>query len=174
MKVIKIILTFILQLILIVSEIGLGLMLCSKNFLTPESLSENIQQIDIQEILVDEEGNKTETGKQIYSFFEYANLSESETNLILNDGAAKKMLGDFISTATLSQTDDTIEIKYPSISEITNVVYNNYDKIKDTYNIDKDKSEVTKEDIQAKISENYGDIRAKLKAFAESLGESNE
>ena len=171
MKVVKFVGTLLLQIILIIAVAGLGVMVSSKELISVEKVSENIQKIDITEIMVDEKGEPTKTGAQVYDLMKHANISQKDADVLMNDGQFKAIIGDFVSSASLHQIDETVDIVYPSESAITDVIYNNYDALKESYQIDKDKSEVTKERILEEVRKNYGSIRAKLQEYAESLGE---
>lgn len=174
MKVVRFIFTLILQILLIVAMIGLGIMLSAKEFAQVETISENIQAIEIQEILVDKKGKPTATGKKVRDLLKSANIKGKDADIIINDSTFKAVVSDFISSATLHQVDETTEIIYPTENAITNIIYNNFDALKESYQIDKDKSEITKERIKEEVSKNYSNIKAKLKEFAESMGENYE
>lgn len=171
MKIVKFIFTFLLQILLIIIELTLGIMLFAQKITSQEGLSQNIQEIEMERLLVDEKGNQTKVGKQVYDLLQYANISKSDANIIINDNTFKAVISDFISSATLHQVDNKVEIKYPSEKDITNIIYNNFDYLKDSYQININKEDITKERIQEEVSKNYKNIRNKLQEFAESLGE---
>ena len=174
MKILKGIITFVLVMVFFTLEICLGFMICSSTFVTEEAISKSIQEIDVQEILVDEKGEETKTAVQVYDILSHVNISKSDANIILNDSQFKKVVGDFVSSATMHQVDESVEIKYPSESDITDVIYNNFDALKESYQIDKSKDEVSRERIQEEVSKNYGNLKEKLQEYLDSLGGKND
>ena len=173
MKAIKIIFTFILQLGLMFSLSALGFILCVGELASVKTISKSIQEIPIEEILVDEKGEKTPTAVKVYDVLNYANISEGDANVVMKDSTFKEAVGNFISSVTVHQIDESVPIDYPSETEIATVIYNNFDALKESYQIDKDKSEVTIDRIKEEVHKNYGAIRAKLEEFVESLGANN-
>lgn len=153
--------------LLFILEMALGINLATRDFFSAKTMSESVQKMDFQVILVDENNNETETGIKFYRSFEQMGLKKEQVNAILKNNEFKEIFGNYLGTIMLKKFDEKTEINYPTKSELVNFVKENYELLENVLDL--------KENDQSKIEElidkNYVEIKKELEKLAEEIGE---
>lgn len=158
--------SFFIAILLFILEIALGVNLALKNFLSLDSISDGITNINFETILVDENNNETEIGKSFYQSFEKTGLKKEDINEVLKSKELKEILGEYFGSVLLKQVDSETEIVYPTKEQLISFVENNYDFVKDAFKLEEQDSEK----IEELIDKNYPEIKKELEAFANEIG----
>lgn len=153
--------------LLFILEMALGINLATRDFFSAKTMSESVQKMDFQVILVDEDNNETETGIKFYRSFEQMGLKKEQVNAILKNNEFKEIFGNYLGTIMLKKFDEKTEINYPTKRELVNFVKENYELLENVLDL--------KENDQSKIEElidkNYVEIKKELEKLAEEIGE---
>lgn len=143
----------------------------AQSTLTEENLSAVIKESieDIGEAIVNGDESAAEISAAITDVMKQAGLNEEQTAVLFENEDLKGITSDFISSAILHQIDGSTEVAIPSEDELTDVVFNNIDTVAPLFGIE-NTGNITKEDVQQSIHENYDTVVNELNKFVESLG----
>ncbi len=171
LNVMGIIFSIIVTIVLFILEIGLGITSSAGKFLTKESISNSITEIEITEMLEDKEGKTTELGTQVYDSLEQAGLTKEQTKKLLSNSKLKKVFGDYVGSVIVNKINPDEEISYPSKQSIVELVEENYDVLATSLELKSELNDETRNQIKELIDENYEDIIKSLKDISKGMGD---
>ena len=152
----------ILCVVIFILEFGVHIVVDTKGYLSEENITKIIEKIDLNDLLVDEKGNKTEIAADIYEMIEDAEIEEEALDKILESKSLRELVGKYIGSSVEAVLYDKEVIK-PTVDEIVFVVEDNFDIIEE---IAKEQGEVlTESDKQELLKE----IRKTAPELIESL-----
>lgn len=152
----------ILCVVIFILEFGVHIVIDTKGYLSEENITKIIEKIDLNDLLVDEKGNKTEIAADIYEMIEDAEIEEEALDKILESKSLRELVEKYIGSSVEAVLYDKEVIK-PTVDEIVFVVEDNFDIIEE---IAKEQGEVlTESDKQELLKE----IRKTAPELIESL-----
>lgn len=117
------IIAVILCFIIFTLEMGLFFITSTKSYLTKKNIQHVVHEINIDTLLEDEEGNKTEFAQDLYSGFE--GVTEQDVDKILSSAAFKEMMGEYVSSSIRAILYNE-NVKKPTIDELVRVIEDNF------------------------------------------------
>ena len=163
------IIAVLLCIVIFALEIGLFLVVDTKSYLTKKNIQSVVNEMSLDTLLKDEDGNKTEFAEDLYSGFK--DVSEQEVDKILNSSSFKEMMGEYVSSSIRSILYDE-SVKKPTIDDLIKVIEDNFSIFEEIARqegktlTESDKEEIINQIRSSNISETlngFPDIKEELK-----------
>ena len=165
LNVISIILSVIVVIVFFCLEFLLGLEHPINKTMEIENLSEIMEEIDIERIFRDENGNEKAMGKRIYNYFDKIGLSREEVDSVVKDKSFKKIIGTYLGSMFINGVTGA-EVVYPSKVSLVNFIHNNYKHFQKVSGFPKDYKQ---NEIEKIVDDNYSNVKYELEELAKDI-----
>lgn len=169
------IIAVLLCVVIFVLQIGIHTFIDTKTYLSKESIISVTKNIDLDILLKDEDGKKTELAEEIYDSIKESDIPTEAIDKVLESKSLREIVGGYIGSSIESILYNT-EVEKPTVDDLVKLVEDNMDLIEE---ISKEQGvTITEEDKKELISEvrkNAPELIEELPDITEELkSEDNE
>lgn len=165
------IIAVVICIVIFVLEMGIHVVVDTKGFLSKDNMVKIVKNVDINFLLEDENGHKTDLAKDMYKNAEEAGISSEAIDKLINSNSFREAIGKYVGSSVESIIYGT-DVEKPTADDIVKIVEDNMDIIykvaakegKTLTNADKEEilSEIRKG--APEIIDELPDISSELKA----------
>lgn len=116
------IIAIVLCVVIFTLELGLHLVVDTKSYLSEKNIKNMVRDIDVDILLKDDNGEKTDLAKELYNSFD--GISEEGANKILSSKSFKDLVGTYIGSSIESILYDT-PVKRITVDDIIEIIEEN-------------------------------------------------